>query len=104
MCESWLNSPCDFALWAVENGFREGLTIDRIDSTKDYNPDNCRWITREDNARRAGKVNWITVDDETLTGRQWSQKLNYGINYINTMIRKNGIDYTINFIKMKMQE
>ena len=47
-CETritWLQ-PCEVQEWAIENGYREGLEIDRIDGTKDYEPLNCRWATR----------------------------------------------------------
>lgn len=40
-----------FLSWALQNGYQEGLTIDRIDNDKGYSPDNCRWIRNEDQAR-----------------------------------------------------
>ena len=43
------NSSKDFIDWALSNGYREGLTIDRIDTTGNYEPSNCQWISREDN-------------------------------------------------------
>lgn len=42
-----------YALWAKKNGYRDGLTIDRIDPCGNYEPNNCRWLTRAENARRA---------------------------------------------------
>lgn len=38
-------------MWAINNGFEEGLTIDRIDANLGYNPLNCRWVTKEENTR-----------------------------------------------------
>jgi len=44
-----------FKNWALQNGWAEGLVIDRIDPTKGYNPSNCRWLTRSENCSLAGK-------------------------------------------------
>lgn len=53
VCDEWKNDFLSFKTWAEENGYREGLTIDRIDASKNYEPTNCRWITQEENTRRA---------------------------------------------------
>lgn len=42
----------DFYSWATSNGYKEGLSIDRINSDGDYRPDNCQWITLAENTRR----------------------------------------------------
>ena len=99
LSDEWYNNYQAFESWSFNNGYADNLTIDRIDPTKDYSPDNCRWITLEENSRRAGKVNWITVDNLTLTGRQWSEKLNLGINRINIYLRNNGLETTTKLIK-----
>jgi hypothetical protein len=54
ICEEWHNFA-NFSAWAWANGYRIGLTIDRIDSDGDYQPDNCEWITGAENARRMWK-------------------------------------------------
>jgi len=43
----------DFVAWAESSGYTEGLSIDRVDSDGDYCPENCRWISLEENTRRA---------------------------------------------------
>ncbi len=51
VCDRW----GDFRAFLsdMESGWYIGATIDRVDSDGNYNPDNCRWIDREENARRA---------------------------------------------------
>lgn len=55
MCDEWLNDFIAFADWSRENGFEEGLSINRIDPKKDYCPENCEWITFSENSRLARK-------------------------------------------------
>lgn len=48
MCDEWKNDFVTFYDWALNNGYQEGLTIDRINNNDDYCPTNCRWTTREE--------------------------------------------------------
>lgn len=44
VCDEWNGDAKSFHDWAIENGYKEGLSIERIDVNKGYNPDNCKWI------------------------------------------------------------
>ena len=58
ICDEWLNFV-NFYRWAMANGYRKELTIDRIDNKKGYSPDNCRWVTRvEQNRNRRMTEKW----------------------------------------------
>ena len=94
ICKEWLNNPKSFEDWAISHGYKDDLTIDRINSNKNYCPDNCQWITLEENSRRAS-ANFIEVDGKTLSGTQWAETLNFGQNTINKLIRK----YPLNKVK-----
>jgi hypothetical protein len=39
----------NFEQWAIISGFEQGLELDRIDSSKNYSPENCRWVTHKEN-------------------------------------------------------
>ena len=55
ICDKWNNSFLEFAEWSYKNGYKEYLTIDRVDSNGNYEPDNCQWITKSKNSRRRHK-------------------------------------------------
>ena len=59
VCDEWNNSSAAFVAWALENGYKENLSIDRIDVNSGYSPENCRWATWTQQARnkRMGKIN-----------------------------------------------
>lgn len=104
VCDEWLYNPESFETWSMENGYEDTLSIDRIDSSKCYSPDNCRWITRNENSKWKKSTRYIEVDGEINSGRGWSTKLGYGPNYINTYIRKHGIEEAKSLIRNKLSE
>jgi len=52
VCDEWRDNPKSFYEWAFSNGWKEGLTIDRIDADGNYDPSNCRFITKSENSKR----------------------------------------------------
>lgn len=56
VCKEWLEY-LNFKEWALANGYKIGLSIDRVDSNGNYCPENCQWITREENTAKGAKPN-----------------------------------------------
>lgn len=51
VCDEWSKSFLSFKGWALMQGYRQGLALDRVDVDKGYEPSNCRWVTPEENSR-----------------------------------------------------
>lgn len=62
VCEAWRKDKAKFFQWALANGYRDDLTIDRIDCNGNYEPSNCRWIPFEEQARNRRNTFIIFVD------------------------------------------
>ena len=70
ICEDWLNNFELFYNWAMLNGYKDNLTIDRIDCDGNYCPENCRWVSVSKNSKN--KKNFIISEKqaEEIRGRK----------------------------------
>lgn len=75
ICDEWRKNSRAFIKWGLENGWKPGLSIDRIDNSKDYSPDNCRWATRKEQDRNKTNNVFITFGKKTMILHDWSNKL-----------------------------
>ena len=55
VCEEWRNDFMSFYNWAINNGYHDDLTLDRIDVDGNYCPDNCKWICSKEQHRNTRK-------------------------------------------------
>ena len=97
VCKEWRNSEIvmgvkpvskgwlAFKEWALSNGYNDTLTIDRIDNTKGYSPDNCRWVTPKEQANNRTNNRIYTISGRTQTLAQWCTEL--GKRYDTTFAR-----------------
>ena len=67
VCGEWKDNPDAFIEWSFANGYGESLTIDRIDNSKGYSPQNCRWVTANTQARNKRNSIYITVDGKSIS-------------------------------------
>lgn len=74
ICPEWDSFPA-FMEWALENGYRDDLTLDRIDTNGPYSPDNCQWATRKVQANNRRTNRMLTLGDRTQSLKQWSEEL-----------------------------
>lgn len=67
MCEDWHKSLKSFADWALNNGYKEGLTIERIDFNKNYCPENCCWIPKTEQSKNTTRNRIYCWQGKNLT-------------------------------------
>lgn len=79
VCDEWLHSFENFYNWAMQNGYKDNLTIDRINSDKDYCPENCRFATFKEQNSHLKTTIIIEWNGKKMTLSQWSDYL--GISY-----------------------
>lgn len=72
VCEEWLEAKA-FIEWCLNNGYKEGLTIDRIDVNSDYCPSNCRFISNLEQQRNKRNSKYITINGITKVAAEWSE-------------------------------
>lgn len=66
VCDAWRDYD-NFAQWSIENGFKKGLTLDRINNDGNYSPDNCRWVSRTVQANNTSTNRVISYHGKTMT-------------------------------------
>lgn len=99
VCDDWNNDYLAFHNWAITNGYSEELTIDRIDSDGDYEPSNCRWATKKEQANNRSTNIKITIGNSTRTLTEWCEIFNLDSKVIFARYHRNeniGIDELFN--------
>lgn len=92
VCDEW-HEASNFVKWALENGYEKGLQLDRIDNDGDYCPDNCRFVTAQENNRNRRNTKFLTVNGVTKTLMEWSEQLGVSQFTMYDWIRTKGIEY-----------
>lgn len=101
ICNEWEYSYEAFKKWAVENGYKPSLTIDRIDSSGPYCPENCRWATNKEqsnNTRRTLKIEY-NGKNFSIKGLSEYLNLNYNKLYVGIREKKMTVEEAIEFAK-----
>lgn len=76
ICKEW-KEFIPFYEWAIQNGYKNNLTIDRLDNSKDYSPNNCRWVDMKTQANNRSTNHLVNYNGETLNLSQWATKLKF---------------------------
>lgn len=96
ICDEWLDESIvtrqwtkgwfAFKQWALSHGYNDTLTIDRIDNSKGYSPENCRWTTPKEQSNNTRMCHYVVYKGQRMTISQWCDKLNLDYNMIKQRI------------------
>lgn len=87
ICDEWKNDFLSFHDWSLENGYKDNLSIDRIDTNGNYEPNNCRWVNNTIQARNKRILNsntsgFVGVSQDKRYKNSFRAYLNINKNYI----------------------
>lgn len=97
ICDEWLgdNGFINFYTWSIENGYEDGLSIDRIDNDGIYSPDNCRWADNTVQLNNTRHNRWVTYNGESHTYAEWERILNNGVKQTDISVRINKLGWSV---------
>lgn len=114
-CSEW-DDYMEFKLWAVNSGWKNGLSLDRINTYKDYTPDNCRWVDKSvqaaniriksNNTSGYNGVSFNKQKQKYIAQVRYNKKATYLGQYNNaktaaiafdTYVKDNNLPHTLNF-------
>ena len=74
VCDEWMKFE-NFYAWAMAHGYRDDLSIDRINVFGNYEPSNCRWATTKEQNNNTTRNHTITIRRETRTVQGWADEV-----------------------------
>lgn len=89
VCEEWRDYQ-KFADWALANGYKDGLTIERNDVDGDYCPENCKWIPLSEQARNRKTKFWVTYQGKTMSLAEAAELAGLPYKQVHDRIKKRG--------------
>ena len=81
VCDEWNNSYLAFKRWALLNGYKEGLELERIDVNGNYEPSNCKWITHHEQTLNRRDTLYVRFSDTLETIRLYDFCLSHNVSY-----------------------
>lgn len=76
VCDEWLNDRTTFFDWAMENGYQDNLTIDRINVDGNYEPSNCKWTTSYEQSQNATTNIRLEYNGQIKSVSEWAKEYN----------------------------
>ena len=90
VCDEWRNDFKEFYDWAMSNGYSDELTLDRVESSGNYEPTNCRWVTMKEQTRNKSSNRLLTYNGKTQCIVDWANELKIDRRTITKRIDKLG--------------
>lgn len=92
VCDEWKHDYSQFREWALRSGYRDDLTIDRIDTDGDYEPFNCRWANAKEQANNRRNNHLIEYNGKKQSINEWAKETGLSYRVIHSRIFQYGWD------------
>lgn len=98
LCPEWKENFTLFRDWAIKNGYKQGLQIDRKDTNGNYEPSNCRWVTQIENENNRRDTKKVIYNNKQYTLRQLADEFKISRSVLYDRIYGNGftVDEAVN--------
>lgn len=95
VCDEWSlrgKGYKNFYAWAIQNGYKKGLTLDRVDVNGNYEPNNCRWVTMKEQSINKRNTYYVVYNGVKIPLKKLADML--GVNYftLHSRLKKNNIE------------
>lgn len=74
VCDEW-HDIINFEKWTLENGYKKGLSLERINANGNYCPENCKWATMKEQANNRRNTIYLDYNGETHSLSEWAELL-----------------------------
>lgn len=91
VCDEWKHSFESFYNWAISHGYSDELTLDRVDDSKGYEPDNCRFASPKEQASNRKTNLRYTINGDTKTLKQWAESSNIDYHHLYYLVKTKGM-------------
>lgn len=78
VCKEWSDDFQAFCDWAMKHGYRDDLTIERVDVNGNYEPNNCKWIEFKEQGKNTRRNHFVEIDGQVLCVMDWCRKIGMG--------------------------
>lgn len=86
ICNEWVNNFQAFYEWSIYSGYKQGLSIDRIDNNGDYCPEYCRWASHIEQSNNTRKNRYLIYMGKTQTMSEWAREMHMPVNTLRTRL------------------
>lgn len=87
VCKEWRKDYLKFKQWCLDNGYKKGLLIDRINNDRNYSPKNCRFVTPKQSARNTSANRYLQYKGKSKTIAEWIEISNINGNTFRARLR-----------------
>jgi len=88
VCQEWQDEFIDFHDWAINNGYKDTLSIDRTNNDGNYEPNNCRWVTQKQQCNNKRNTTFLQFGGKTKSLSEWADLYKINLRILEGRIKR----------------